>query len=86
MLSPETSVRNAPMNLAPTTSVIAGGVGAFLSSSTCTGFPCVMDCLADKLQIQYCVLGTGYWVLGTVHITDTTLRNTLGVRLPATVS
>ena len=39
----------------------------------------VVDCIADKLQMQY-------WVLCTGYITGTTLRNTKGVRLPATVS
>ena len=56
---------NAPVNLAPTTRVIAG-----------------IDCVADKLQIQYCVLGTVYWVHNRYHF----IRNTKGVGLPATVS
>ena len=43
------------------------GRGRFPSSSTCRGFPGVTDCIADKLQIQYCVLGIVYWVHKRYH-------------------
>ena len=46
--------------------------GSAQHSSTCSGFPGVIDCTADKMQIQYWVLGTVYWR----YITGTTLRNT----------
>ena len=50
--------KNAPVNLAPTTGVTARGRGRrFLSSSICSGIPGFIDCIADKLQIQYCVVG-----------------------------
>ena len=39
--------------------------GRFPSSSTCSGFPGVIDCIADKLQIQYCV--PVYWVHNRYH-------------------
>ena len=67
---------DAVVNLAHTTGVIAGVRGRFPSSSTCSGFPGVIDCV---LCTVYCVLCTG-------NLTGTILRNTLGVRLPVTVS
>ena len=42
---------NALVNLGSTAGVTARG--RFFSSSTCSGFPGVIDCTSDKLQIQY---------------------------------
>ena len=68
---------NALWSLAFTTGVMAGSVGNALSSSTCSEVPGVLD---------NTMLRTEYRVTGCKKKTGTTSRNTLGVRLQATVS
>ena len=78
MPSPATSVGSALVNLAPTTGVIGGSVGASLPTRP------VVDFLASLIVLpRNCNYNAGCWVLCTACVTGTTLRNTQGVRLPA---